>query len=170
MGRRAIGAETYYDRVAAKGLAEWAGEAKPKSEKKKKATIWNRAIARDEVSAFIARNDWDGALPRHFVELYARLHSEVYGVEPLDLKTAKILMGAASLAAKALREYFGGEPNALADFMRWVWIRQATEEKKRRAGVKDGDFRVTWRYQWAATLVTVYRRNSLSAIPEKVER
>jgi hypothetical protein len=167
MGRRAIEAEAYYGRVAAKEMAVWAGEPKTAASKKKKASLWNRALVREEVSVFIASRDWDGAHPRHFVELYARLHSEVYGVEPLDLKTAKTCLAAAALAAKALREHFEGKPNALANFMRWVWIRQATEEKKRRAGTKDGDFRVTWRYQWAPTLVTTYRRALLTTKTER---
>jgi len=169
MARRSVRSEEHYQQSTAQALAAWAGEPQTGA-KKKRASIWNRSLVRDEVADFIAKRDWTGAHPRHFVELYARLHGEVYGVEPLDLKAAKVCLGAASLAAKALREHFDGDANGLADYMRWVWIRQAYEEKKRRAGTKDGDFRVTWRYQWSPKLVTDYRRSLLTNVPTKEAR
>lgn len=168
MARRVVRSEEHYGSVTAKAFADWAGEPKAKAEPKKKArSMWDRGLARDDVSHFISSRDWSKARPQHFVELYSRLHFEVYGVEPLDLKAKAACLAAASLAAKALREFFRGDPNGLADFMRWVWIRQATEEKKRRAGLKENDFRITWRYQWSAKLVTDFQRSVLTAKTEK---
>jgi len=161
--RRRTRSEEHYQQAMAQDLATWAGEPHTGVKKKKRAGIWNRAVVREEVSSFIASREWNDAHPRHFVELYSRLHFDVYGVEPLEMKATKMCMAAASLAAKALRDHFDGDANLLADFMRWVWSRQSAEEKKRRAGAKDGDFRVTWRYQWSPKLVTDYRRSLLTA-------
>jgi len=169
MARSVLRAADHYGRRdIAQAMLDWAGEPSTDATKKKRSGSWNRAIVQEEVAGFIATRDWTRAAPRHFVELYARLHTEMYGVEPLELKTARVRMGAAGAAARTLREMFDGDPAALADFMRWVWIGQALDEKRRRSGTGAArDFRVTWRYQWAATLVTNYRRSELTA---KVER
>lgn len=120
---------------------------------------WKAVI--EERDSRINNRDWAGAMPEVFVALYVSLHSEVYKVAPTFKPGEK---GRAVDAAKeALREHFGGDGDGLADYMRWVWSRQAAEEKKRRAGAKDGSFRVTWKYQWSPTLITDYRVASLRA-------
>lgn len=108
-------------------------------------------------------NDWAAARPRHFVALYAQLHESVYKVPALELRTERVRMSAASLAARALRDHFGGNPSAMAEFVRWVWTREVRDERRRASGQKDGEFRVSWRYQWSARLVTDYRRASVIA-------
>jgi hypothetical protein len=86
----------------------------------------------------------------------------VYGAEPLELKLVKECMSAASMAAKATKMFFNGDARAVVDFMRWVWAVQMREEKQRRAGERQSEFRVTWRYQWSARLVTDYRRYEIA--------
>lgn len=160
MTRRVVTPEEHYQKATAAAFADWAGEKKTNP---KKGRIWDRAFAQTEVAAFIKTREWAEAKPKHFVELYARLHGEVYGVPPLDLKSAKTVLAAASLAAKALKEMFDGDGEELADFMRWVWVRQAHEEAQRVKGLRSGDFRITWRYQWGPKLVTDYRRAVMTA-------
>lgn len=146
-------------------MADWVGPPTDPT-KKKRASIWNRDAAQQEVTAFIAAQDWATARPRHLVELYARLHTEVYGVEPLDLKKKPALMAAASLASKATKEHFDGSFDDIVSFVRWVWVRQALDEKKRRAGTMTNDFRISWRYQWSPRLITDYRRAMLTRVPK----
>lgn len=145
----------------AAGLVAFAGTPKPPA-KKAKTRGWERPRVQQETADFINAREWKGAKPSHFVELYARLHEEVYGVEALDLKTRKSLSDAALLASRALKQFFEGDEDGMAEFMRWVWVRQANEEKQRRQGVRMREFRVTWRYQWAASLVTDYRRAAVT--------
>lgn len=149
------------ERLDAEAVALWAGE--PKTKNGKRRSMWNEEAAREDVRAMIDSEDWGLARPQHFVELYARLHAEVYGTPPLELATKTQKLAAASLAARVMKQLFAGDPRAVVDFIRWVWRRQSQEEKKRRAGLKDGDFRVTWRYQFSAKLVTDYRRDQLTA-------
>lgn len=148
-------------------LAMWAGKAAPK---RKGSRSWDRFRAQADVGRMIAVDDWSEATPKHFVELYVHLHRQIYGVDVLELGQAKVRASAASMAKRTLVDHFGGDGDALAAFMRWVWQRQAVEEAQRRAGARDGDFRVTWRYQWSPRLVTDYRRHEVAGRRQVVGR
>lgn len=143
----------------AAALAKW---AEPKTKGKKRTSMWNVAEVTRQVDEMTKAHSWEGATGKHFVALYMTLHARVYGVEALELSPAKIKLAAASLAAKAMRELFDGSPDEMANFMRWVWQRQAVDEKKRKAGASISDFRVSWRYQFSKGLVTNYRRDVLA--------
>lgn len=159
MPRKWVDASDHYRRIEAAEVATW---SEPKNKRPKRASIWNREAAALEIEAFIASKSWRDASPRHFVELYIRCHREVYGVEPLELRTKAAALACASLARKCLKENFSNDQDALADFVSWVWYRERQDERKRRSGLKTGDFRISWRYQWSAKLVTEHNRAILT--------
>ena len=142
--------------VDARAVDEWVGKERPKRD-----SAWDRKKALEETRMMMKIGDWKGATPKHFVELFALRHEQVYGVEALELRPKTERTRAAFLVAKTLREHFDGDPNELAWFIRWVWQRAERDEKKRKAGVTNNDFRISWRWQFAARLVTDYRRHLL---------
>lgn len=152
-------------------LEKFAGKKKkapkvPKAPKKKPANGWVRETTKEEVEEYIKLRTWEGARPKHFVELYVKLHTEVYGVEPLELQVKAVAMRAASFAKRCLKDHFEMDVDAFAEFMRWVWIQQTWQSKKNAVAGKE-PFRVTWKYQWSGGLVTQYRR---ALLLEKKER
>lgn len=168
MARTPVAASTYYAKAnsVADQLVAWT-TPKTKAPKVKRAACWVREVARTELDGFIKAKDWEDALPRHFVELYCKMHLLVYGVEALELRPAKMALACASLAKRCMVTNFDNDPNQLADFMRWVWRKQEAEEKKRAVAESASDFRISWRYQWAPGLVTQYNRYLLTQKKER---
>lgn len=141
---------------AQKGIVDWAG-TKKKSKRKLAAPARDRRVGlRQEALEILISGRWVDALPDHFVELYVYLHTKVYGVEPTEM-SGKDWPLAKTAAARMLTKEFNGEQVRMADFFRWVWSMQERDEKRRKAGSKDDDFRVTWRYQFSSKLLTQWR-------------
>jgi len=107
-----------------------------------------------EAAVMVASGDWTEARPGHFVALYAMGHAKAYGVPPLEL-TPPARMGAAAMVAKLLRDSFGGEPQRLYAFVRWVWTREREREEWRRANNREGR-RVSWQLQFGKLFLTDY--------------
>ena len=94
---------------------------------------------------------------RHLVALYVKLHTSVYGVEPVELHTGSCYFGATSAATKLVRSEFGDDMNRVLAFIRWVWQRERETEKWRRVNGAEGR-RIGWHIMFAQrTLVTDYR-------------
>lgn len=110
-----------------------------------------------EVGEFLKTGEWSSAKPLHFVALYAWLHRKVYGVDTTEL-TPTTRLHACAMVALMLRKEFDGEQGKLADFMRWVWVRETEREKWRRENNRDGGS-IGWRLQFATgnRLVVEYR-------------
>lgn len=129
----------------------------PKTKKTRRGTIsdsqWGRM--RDAVDAYMQLGDWANATPRDFVVLYAILHERVYGVAASELTPAERLH-AAGAAARMLAREFAGDPNEMAEFMRWAWQREAVREKWRRDNNRDGG-RIGWRLMFNGSLLTDWR-------------
>lgn len=161
MARRRVDKTLHYARAIANELSEWAA---PKGKKKRKAGIWNRVVVRVELEEMIRTDNFVVAQPKHFVELYARMHEKVYGVEDLETQVVRKAMIAAATCKRALVKYFANDPRQMAEYMRWVWTVQHQEQKRKKARTDDtsAGFRVTWKYQWAEGLITQYRRAQLT--------
>ncbi len=140
----------------ARRLQEWS--ERPSRTRVRAKTISNSAFekAERETDRMMASGEWDDAMPRHFVCLYAMLHERVYGVSADDL-TGTTRVYAAGLASKLLASHFGGDPCALAEFIRWSWQREKSREEWRRANGVEGR-RMHWRWQFGLSMVTDYRR------------
>jgi hypothetical protein len=144
-------------REAVVAAIAFAGRSSTK--KKRRARGWPVDETRAELEGMIKSGGWEEARPKHFVELFMRMHARVYGVEAIEMARGwKVRTAAASMAARLMRDHFGGDPSALATFVRWVWREQDRAEQRRRDGTLAGDFRISWRYQWSPGLVTSYRR------------
>lgn len=129
-------------------------EAKPRRRAK---TIPNVSFEEREREAaqMIASGTWVGARPVHFVALYSLGHAKCYGVPAADL-SSRARMTASALAARMLRDHFGGDPDAMYAFVKWVWLREREREEWRRANGRDGK-RISWSLQFSNALLTDYR-------------
>lgn len=84
---------------------------------------------------------------RHFVGLYAKLHTWAYEVEPAELEDD--FFPAVSAASRLLEHEFRNDAPAMAAWLRWVWKREKVAEKRRRTDGGDrGGFRIGWRLQF----------------------
>lgn len=115
----------------------------------------------DDAAARVASRldgpDWEGATAVDFVAAHAELHRRVYGSEPAALP-ARERTQAAYAAGKMLREKFGGDPLAMAEFFAWVWARERAKLKMRLP-----NFRINWRAQFGGYLWDDWRLASLHA-------
>lgn len=139
----------------AQEFAEWVGPARKRS-KASPAKAFHRAS--EQAAEMKDANDFASAEPKHFVGLYALLHHQVYGAAPIELE-GDAYFAAVRESAKMLRDVFAGEPPKMANFMRWVWLRELKREKAANAATeRRGGYRVGWRLQFASrALVTDYR-------------
>ena len=76
MARAKVASSKFYSKTAAEQLAEWTTPKNPKA--KPKRVGWNRDCVKDEMEQYISKRDWTGATPKHFVELYCKMHLHVY--------------------------------------------------------------------------------------------
>ena len=134
------------------GLADFAGGPR-RSRGASPGSALDKSLV--DVRAWMAEGaGWEEAEPRHFVALYSWLHAQVYGAEPVELRT-KVWFGAVSAAGKLLRDEFDADPLKLLAFLKWVWARERHSEK--RAGEQERR-RIGWSLQFVArVLVTDYR-------------
>jgi hypothetical protein len=117
--------------------------------------------------------DWSSAEPKHFVALYRRLHARIYEAPALDLERAKDRIAAVGAARRMMDKHFGGKPERLAGYLRWVWRRERALEPRRREA--NSGKRLSWRHVFVWTeLVTEYRvasaRAKKTAAQPQVER
>jgi hypothetical protein len=129
---------------------------RPKRKLNAKAAL---ASAIADVLVMMQTKAWQRASARHFVALFAWLHGEVYGVHPEELHDPKAYMASVACAKRMLGIDFGDEADRMVGFVRWVWARERTIEKKRRdAGNDARGRRITWQLQFAArNLLIDYR-------------
>lgn len=133
---------------ARRSLDAFVGERKPAAPKRPPPLAVRRFG--EQVDQMLAADPhgrtelWKNAKPSHLVELYRRWHLQVYGVEPAELEGEQVKqarIGAANLLA---REFRGDGRNAF-QFIGWVFVRAANEEKRRKSrGESDG-----WRLRWS---------------------
>lgn len=91
--------------------------------------------------------------PDTVVGLYILLHKLVYETEPIELRQRKEMMGAASAVKRLITKEFGDQIDQAFEFVRWTWAREKKQFENR-----DGDFRISWRYQFCSPkLLTDYR-------------
>lgn len=147
---------------AAQRNAAWARTAKvrePEDKPKRKPlmTATPTKVARwlEEMTKMLNSSEWDDAKPVHIVALFMWCHTQVYGVEPAELRGLEYGK-AAMLAATALKHNFNGDIPAFVDFIRWAWDREYRREQWRRSNGKEGA-RMTFYTQFSTSLVTDYR-------------
>jgi hypothetical protein len=100
--------------------------------------------------------NWKDATPNDFVGLYAVCHKMVYGVLPDELNEKKLYALARKRIASVLHSQFDDDPAELAEFVRWVWTREA----ERVQWAKSKGFtrnRIGVLLQFSASMVTDYR-------------
>lgn len=103
-----------------------------------------------EVETMKRTGAWGEAGPRHFVALYVSLYAEVYGIAPGDLDKATRIK-ATFTALRMLDKEFGDDPGLMANFMRWVWLREKDNEKWRRENGRTNARRIDWYTQFKCT-------------------
>lgn len=116
------------------------GTKRPKRKASASALLKTSLI---EAEIYRTTNDWTTAKGRHFVALYAWLHSEIYGADADDLLDGKSMLAASSAAEKMLRVDFEGQGARFVEFIAWCWKREKVAMKK------GGGRRLSWRLQFA---------------------
>lgn len=107
------------------------------------------------VEAMIAADDYTGATPIHFVAMYAKGHSLVYGVPAAELGPQERTIAVVKVA-RFLRSECGGDVTKAAAFLRWVWRRESEREKWRRENNKSGGT-LGWGLVFSAEFATQWR-------------
>jgi hypothetical protein len=142
------------ERRSAKTLTEYL-RAPPRASRRY-VPMWEQIErARAEMPPMARSGDWAAATGLHLVALYAQLHQEVYGFEPLELDKKAWAM-AAKVAARTTERFFESDYGACVAFIQWGWRREAEREAWRKANNRDGG-RIGWRLQWSAAFVSDYR-------------
>lgn len=107
-----------------------------------------------ETEGMVASGEWDDCGARHLVALYAILHRKIYGIESEMTSTDRYQ--ATMLAGNFAKRHFGGEHVEVAEYMRWIWNREAGREKWRRENSREGGH-LGVRLVFSAGCVTEYR-------------
>lgn len=111
---------------------------------KRRAAKWNPrdVLSRLETEVTTMKETgFEQAQPQHFVGLYYHLHKLVYGVAPTDLERKQPYMASVAAAKNMLAKRFEGDALLMAEWMRWVWMREA----RRRKANPGYAWRVSWR-------------------------
>jgi hypothetical protein len=149
------------DRELAAKLAAFVSRPQPKRSRRTIGqAAWNRML--DETARMMRTADWSEALPGHFVALYAMLFEKVYGVGVADLGPSERFF-AMTAATRMLSKHFDDNTTVMADFMRWVWIREETREKFRRENHRGGGS-IGWRLMFLGALVTEYQIDNVRKV------
>lgn len=97
--------------------------------------------------------DYEELSPATVVGLYCLFHRSIYDADADELRVRNEMMGAVSAIKRLIAKEFGGEIDQVFEYVRWTWSREKQQFAKR-----DGDFRITWRYQFCSPkLLTDYR-------------
>lgn len=145
-------------RVKRQDLASWAATAKKDEAKKKPSGItkqsYDRALLATE--EMMRTGDYSAAKPLNVFALFCTMHLHCYGVEmgentPAERSRACVQIGG------FLRNQFGGDVEALVDFVRWAWRREISTEAWRRANPGRGGSRLQVRWTFITQKLTDYR-------------
>jgi hypothetical protein len=136
-------------------VAQFEKEKGPRTRTRAKA-LAPIEVAMDDAKRRAASGDWSAAKGSSFVGLYAICHHMIYGVVPDELFQAGVYKVAAKIAANALHDLFADDPDAMAAFVRWCWVR---EKRKHNWALGNGfdRNRLGWKWQFSRALLTDYR-------------
>lgn len=126
-----------------------------RKETKRRISTTSMRAALVRVEEMIAADDYTGATPIHFVAMFAKGHSLVYGVPAAELGPEQRTI-AIMKVARFLRGECGGDVTKAAAFVRWVWRREAEREKWRRENNKPGGT-LGWGLAFSAEFATQWR-------------
>jgi hypothetical protein len=128
-----------------------------RSEKTKNRSLGEAAWrkAKEDAARRMESTDWTGSQCRTFLAAYALLHEQIYGVEAEEL-TPTERQFALPIIGNFLHRKFNDDPNLLAAFLRWVWVREKGREEWRRQNNQPGR-RILWRLQFSGSLLTDYK-------------
>ena len=134
------------------------------AEKKKRKWVPERPKIRAETKAMMDAKDFSDIRPQHFVALYEWSHGQAYKVLPVEIDTADVWRRATMAAGDMLTQQFDGNTEAMLDFMRWTWRREAKRVREYHLGKTDKFSPIGWRLQFLpGFLLTTYRMEAVSA-------
>lgn len=137
---------------AAAELEAWA--AKPSRRMRSGGTL-SESI--EDARRMMSEGCWDGAMPRHFVALWAICHERVYRVSAESDLKGMALKSATHAAGRMLREEFGGDASEMAAFIRWCWVREDGKDRWCREKGFERRARIEWRKQFNGALLADWR-------------
>lgn len=136
-------------------LAAFAG---PPRDPPKKKSLGPHSFSRQHVAArsaaqaCIDAKDWRLASDAAVLGLYSLLHLRVYGVLPaeLDGPDYRAALSRAKFVCTQLT------PQGAYSLVRWTWKRAESQEQSRKDDADNG-FRIGWRYQFSASMITNFK-------------
>ena len=105
----------------------------------------------------MASADWAGALPRHFVALWAQCHERVYRASAVGELAGLGWRAAVKASATMLRAEFDGDAQSMAGFVRWCWLREEGKERWCKEKGYERRARMTWRLQFGGAALADWR-------------
>ncbi len=143
--------------VKAKSLEAWAEKGKHRIDKPRRKTLpasrFDKAMREAEEMA--KSGDWSECAARHLIALYAILHKRIYGID-VEM-TSEERYQATLIGGAFVKHHFGGEYEEGAEYMRWLWQREAATEKWRRENRKPDGRRLGYKLVFSTSLLTDYR-------------
>ena len=100
----------------------------PGTARRRRSTV---ELLHDDAELRATSGDWQGATGRTFVGLYVLCYRMVYGRLPIDLDDRAVQLAARN-ATMLMRKHFDDDPDEMAGFVQWTWVRQ----KGRLAGAE----------------------------------
>lgn len=122
----------------------------PRVKRARRLTPYEAGLASARARA--ESGEWDGATGDVLLGLYAHCHEIAYRILPGELESEW------AMAAKRVRQMLGadflGNADAMVEFIKWTWLR---EQRRNGSRANQGDFRIGWRFQFSASMLTDWR-------------
>lgn len=109
-----------------------------------------------EANRMMLAGEWGAAKPRHFVALWLMCHEMVYHVSAMGDLRGLGWKSAVKAAATMLRSEFA-DPDEMATYIRWTWVREERKEQWCKERGYDRHRRLTWREQFGGEAVADWR-------------
>lgn len=140
---------------AAQQLASWTASRPPaKAKSRRSFSDAQMRKADDQLEDMLNSGDWTAAEPRHFLALYIKLYSRVYGVAPIFTTNERYF--AICLAGNCMKSHFDDDPTEFALFMRSTWKREEGKERWCREKSIQRNRSIGWRLMFSSALLNEY--------------
>lgn len=143
------------------GLSASAFMQRAKAPRAKHIRMSDLEVAIEAAEARSKSGEWLGATSSMLVGLYAVMHRMVYGFVPEELNAKSELQRASGAARKLCSDFFGGDPDAMVEYM--IWAANRSKGRKEWAEANGRDVvRLAWRFMFSASSVSDYRADMSS--------
>lgn len=141
------------------------GKLVPRKKRSKRsvgAAVFQKTRA--ETEEMMRTTEWDGCRASHLVALHDVMHERTYGVPSGMTGTER--QTSAKMIGSLVKRAFDGEPSNAVMYFRWLWMREVSTERWRRANNRSGK-RLTLGYACSSAAVTDWRVDEQRRTPRQ---